>query len=139
MKRVLVDTDILSFFFRNDPRVLNHCAAYSKEHVRINLSIITFYEIVSGLKHRNASRQLEVFLEFSTLNTVLPVTQNSATISAEWYARLRKGGKPIDDIDLLIAGIALSNGLSLATHNISHFERIAGLDIVDWSTADNPT
>jgi tRNA(fMet)-specific endonuclease VapC len=49
------------------------------------------------------------------------------------YAQLRKEGKPIDDIDLLIAGIALENNLVLVTNNRKHFERIPQLEIIDWS------
>nr|VFJ75789.1 MAG: tRNA(fMet)-specific endonuclease VapC [Candidatus Kentron sp. FW] len=55
------------------------------------------------------------------------------TISARIYAELRKAGKPLEDIDLLIAGVAVANNLVLITHNQSHFERIPGLEIEDWS------
>ncbi len=40
---------------------------------------------------------------------------------------------PLDDIDLLIAGIALANHLVLVTRNTRHFERINGLELADWS------
>nr|VFJ65858.1 MAG: tRNA(fMet)-specific endonuclease VapC [Candidatus Kentron sp. FM]VFJ77204.1 MAG: tRNA(fMet)-specific endonuclease VapC [Candidatus Kentron sp. FM]VFK22408.1 MAG: tRNA(fMet)-specific endonuclease VapC [Candidatus Kentron sp. FM] len=55
------------------------------------------------------------------------------TLSAGIYAELRKVGKPLDDIDLLIAGVAIANNRVLVTHNRSHFERIEGLAIEDWS------
>jgi tRNA(fMet)-specific endonuclease VapC len=55
------------------------------------------------------------------------------TASAEIYAELRKEGKPLDDIDLLIAGIAIANRLVLVTHNKGHFERIRRLEVEDWS------
>ncbi len=54
-------------------------------------------------------------------------------IAAEIYADLRKGGNLIDDIDILIAGIALANNLILVTRNRRHFERIKNLEIEDWS------
>jgi predicted nucleic acid-binding protein len=37
------------------------------------------------------------------------------------------------DTDILVAGVALANGLELATHNTSHFGRIEGLQVQDWS------
>ncbi len=58
---------------------------------------------------------------------------DAATISAELYAKLCKQGRPLEDIDLLIAGIALSNNLVLVTHNTRHFQRIEGLELTDWS------
>ena len=58
MKPALIDTNILSFFFRNHSLVVEGFQAYLKEHDKINISIITYYEIVSGLKHRDAQKQL---------------------------------------------------------------------------------
>jgi len=129
----MVDTDILSMFFRNNHNVVNNFKEYFKEYERINLSIITYYEVLSGLKHRDASKQYDSFLEFVKYNKVLPLTEESIMISSDLYASLRKKGKPIDDIDLLIAGIALANNLILVTHNEGHFKRIRGLKLLDWS------
>jgi len=133
MKSVLVDTDILSMFFKNNLAVVSHFKKYLAEYEKINLSIITCYEILSGLKHRDALKQLQAFLEFINHNTVLPLTEESVTISSDIYAGLRKSGSPIDDIDILIAGIALSNDLILVTNNEDHFNKIEGLSILNWS------
>jgi tRNA(fMet)-specific endonuclease VapC len=133
MKPALIDTDILSLFFRGDSRVVACFEAYLTEHGRIIFSIITYYEVVSGLKHRDARRQLEKFLEFAMHSVILPLTEEAALISADIYADLRKKGQPIDDIDILIAGIAIANNLIVVTHNQSHFGRIEGLEVQDWS------
>ena len=55
-------------------------------------------------------------------------------LSSEIYASLRKKGNPLDDIDILIAGIAMENKNILVTGNASHFGRIKGLNIEDWIT-----
>jgi tRNA(fMet)-specific endonuclease VapC len=39
---------------------------------------------------------------------------------------------PIGPNDLLIAAIALANGLIVVTHNTSEFSRVPGLSIEDW-------
>lgn len=39
----------------------------------------------------------------------------------------------IDDIDLLIAGIAIDNEMTLVTNNENHFNRIPSLKIENWS------
>lgn len=57
---------------------------------------------------------------------------------AEVYANLRKSGKPIDDIDLLIAGTAIANGLILVTDNRKHFDRIVQLEIENWAEPFDP-
>jgi len=60
------------------------------------------------------------------------MTEQSAKISAELYSKLRQTGQIIDDIDLLIAGIAIENGMTLVTNNENHFGRIPGLRIENW-------
>lgn len=133
MKPTLVDTDILSMYFRGNETVEKSFEEYTGEYGKISICIITYYEIVSGLRYRDANKQLESFLKFAHQNIILPVTEDSAMISAQTYAKLRKMGQQLDDIDLLIAGIAISNDLVLATNNESHFERIEDLEIENWS------
>lgn len=133
MKPRLVDTDILSMYFRGDNTVRINFERFIEEYGQINLSIITLYEILSGLNHRDAKKQLDSFLNFRAQNTVLSLTEQSVPTSAEIYAGLRKKGSQIEDIDILIAGIALSNSLALATNNESHFKKIRKLEIVNWS------
>lgn len=77
-------------FFRGRPQVVARFEAYLDEYDAINLSMITYYEIVSGLKHRDAQKQLEQFLEFALQNTILPLTQEAADVAADLYADLRK-------------------------------------------------
>ncbi|NJN96884.1 MAG: type II toxin-antitoxin system VapC family toxin [Anaerolineales bacterium] len=132
MKAALVDTNILSLFFKGHPQVVDKFETYLEEYETINLSIITYYEIVSGLKHRDAHKQIDLFLNFVAQNTILPLTQDVADIAAEIYAQVRKSGQPIDDIDLLIAATAVANGLTLVTHNQKHFQRIVQLEVENW-------
>ena len=93
VKPALIDTDILSLFFRNNPNVVSSFAKYLKRHETINFSIITYYEILSGLKHRDASKQLNTFLDFANRNTIIPLTEQSASISSDLYAISRKERK----------------------------------------------
>ena len=56
--------------------------------------------------------------------------------AAEEYGSLRAHlaglGMLIGPNDLLIASIALANGLTLVTHNTSEFNRVPGLKLEDW-------
>lgn len=135
---ILIDTDILSFFFRGEPEVAARFRCHVEVHGKIHFSIISYYEILSGLRHRDATRQLEFFLRFASENEVVPLTKVSVDRSAQLYADLRSEGKPLDDIDLLIAGIALAGDMTLATHNVKHFSRITGLTIEDWTEPLEP-
>ena len=81
---------------------------------------------------KNAFKQLSIFEEFVSENIIIPLSEKSVRISAEIYSTLRQSGTIIDDIDLLIAGVAIENEMTLVTNNDSHFSRIPGLRINNW-------
>ena len=131
--RTLIDTDILSYYFKGDQNVINNFAIYLETFELIEISLITYYEISSGLLAENALKQLEVFEEFASDNLFIPLTEKSCKISAELYATLRQKGEMLDDIDLLIAGVAIENEMVIATNNDKHFQRIPGLKVENWT------
>ncbi|MFC2087081.1 type II toxin-antitoxin system VapC family toxin [Bacteroidota bacterium] len=133
MNRSLIDTDILSYYFKGNKIVVDNFEKYLNQFELIEISLITYYEITGGLLAKNALKQLSIFEDFLNDNMVISITDKSARISAELYSELRKSGKTIDDIDLLIAGIAIENDLVLVTNNESHFKRIPGLKIENWT------
>jgi len=132
MNRALIDTDILSYYFKGDSLVVENFKKYLTEYDIIEISLITYYEIMSGLLHKNAHKQLEIFNDFVTENIVIALTEESCKISSELYSKLRIKGELIDDIDLLIAGVAIENEMTLVTNNDNHFGRIPGLKIENW-------
>lgn len=132
MDRALIDTDILSYYFKGDPIVVGNFQKYLNKFEIIEFSIITFYEIMSGLLYKNALKQLEIFNDFVSESTIIELTEESCKISSEIYSKLRIGGELIDDIDLLIAGIAIENEMTLITNNENHFRRISGLKVENW-------
>jgi tRNA(fMet)-specific endonuclease VapC len=135
MKPMLIDTDILSRFFRNDANVVARFQEYEHAHGCINISIITYYEILSGLSHRDAHKQLERFQAFAAVNSILPLSQEAATHAARLYAETRKKGTPVDDIDILIAGIALAHDMGVVTMNTDHFDKLISVHIENWAKA----
>ena len=56
----------------------------------------------------------------------------AADHAAHVRAALEAAGTSIGPNDLLIAAIALANGLTLVTHNTREFGRVPGLGIEDW-------
>jgi tRNA(fMet)-specific endonuclease VapC len=48
-------------------------------------------------------------------------------------ANLRRRGKLIEDLDLLIGATARTLNLTLVTNNLGHFRRIAGIRLERWS------
>jgi tRNA(fMet)-specific endonuclease VapC len=129
MKAAMLDTDVLSGFLRGNTKVIARVDEQLKEYGFINLSIITYYEILNGLLYKDAKKQLLKFEAFARLNRIIPLTRPMARKAAEIQAELRKKGTEIGHTDTLIAGIALTSRLQLITNNTDHFNRIKGLDI----------
>lgn len=127
MNRALIDTDILSYYLKGDSEVVRNFEKYPDYFDIIEISIITYYQIISGLQAKDAFKQLYIFEEFISENLIIPLTEESAKISAEIYANLLKSGNIIDYIDLFIAGIAIENEMTLVTNNDSHFKRVPEL------------
>jgi tRNA(fMet)-specific endonuclease VapC len=132
MNRVLIDTDILTYFLKGDPEVIQNLNNYLDYYDVLEINLITYYEILSGLSAKNAFKQISIFEDFVSENIILPLTEKSVKISAEIYGTLRKSGNKLDDIDVLIAGIAIENDMTLITNNVKHFSRIPGLKIENW-------
>ncbi|MFN7846803.1 MAG: type II toxin-antitoxin system VapC family toxin [Bacteroidota bacterium] len=133
MKPSMLDTDILSEFLRGNTKVISKVEEHLKEYGFINLSIITYYEILNGLLYKDARKQLARFEEFVELNIVIPLTIPMAKTAAKIQADLRKKGTEIGHTDTLIAGIAMTSGFQLITNNTEHFRRIKGLEFANWT------
>lgn len=133
MKQAILDTDSVSYFFRGAPQVVDKVDGYLQEHGFVNITVVTYYEVMNGLLYKDAKKQLARFEEFVRLNNVLPLTLQAATISTQVFAELRKTGKVIGHNDVLIAGIALEQDMVLITNNTSHFGRIEGLSLDNWT------
>ncbi len=133
MRPAIVDTDTISYFFRNNADVIAKLDEYLLEHGFVFLSVVNYYEVLNGLYFKDAKNQLPQFEQFVSLNQVLPLTEEIAKTAAGIYAELRKKGQTIGHNDVLIAGTAIVHNLTLITNNTSHFSRIDGLEIDNWA------
>ena len=64
---------------------------------------------------------------------VLPFDNLAACHFGQIRAELYRAGNPIGAYDMMIAGHARANGLTLITNNTKEFECVPGLVIEDWS------
>ncbi|HLP57489.1 MAG TPA: type II toxin-antitoxin system VapC family toxin [Candidatus Deferrimicrobium sp.] len=133
MKQVLIDTDIISLFLRGNKQVKHKLDEYLSYYSTLNISILSYYEILSGLRYKDAHKQLDSFLKLCEFATIIPITEDSCIKSADIYANLRRNREIIDDVDILIAGICLENDFILVTNNWKHFSRINELEITNWT------
>jgi predicted nucleic acid-binding protein len=97
------------------------------------ISDLSYYEVTRGWKAVGAAAQLARVEEFCRAHRIIPFTHAAAVLAGDIWADLKPRGLPIGEVDTLIAGIAMSEGLAVATRNTAHFGRVSGLTIVDWT------
>ncbi|MGI0016579.1 MAG: type II toxin-antitoxin system VapC family toxin [Nitrososphaera sp.] len=131
--KALLDTDILSALLRQQPAVVSRAIQYLSVFPQYTFSLITRYEILRGLKAKDAKKQLMAFDAFCQSSEILPVTEAIISRASDLYADLHQRGQLIGDADILIAATALEYGLMLSTNNENHFSRVSGLTIDNWS------
>lgn len=117
---------------RRNQRAMHHAREYLAIHDRLSFSVLTVYEVLRGLKSREATSQLAQFNEVFAGSEIFDVTPAIAEVAATIHAGLEKQGRLIGHADILIAATALVEGCQLATNNIRHFDRIDGLVIANW-------
>ena len=142
----LLDTDTVSFLVKKNhtyhETVKAHVLRYSPEEVSI--SVFTECELMAGF-HRISNEQTpykqRVKTALDLLLTSLRVKIPSVLIT-EYYGKIRAGltqvGQDIGAMDCLIAAHAMSEELTLVTHNTVHFNRINQLglgviELLDWT------
>jgi tRNA(fMet)-specific endonuclease VapC len=129
VKKYLLDTNIISYYLKG---IENLKEKITSNIDSLSISIISYYEIVSGLQSIDAKKRITEFEKFCKLIDVVNLDIASILVSCQIYSTLKKSDNLIDDIDILIAGIALSNNLVMVTDNTEHFKRISGLKVENW-------
>lgn len=130
---VLIDTDIVLLIQRGNKIVTNYALNYIATFDRLSFTELTWYEIVRGYRISGVYQQLDTFESFCQNCDILSLDRKSLDCAANIYADLRKRGELIGEVDILIAGIAIANGMGVATGNVKHFARISGLHVENWT------
>jgi tRNA(fMet)-specific endonuclease VapC len=115
-----------------DSNIVQKAREYLTTHGQFRISIITRYEILRGLKAKQASRQITLFEERCRKSILYPLIDDIIVKASDIYAYLYKQGLLISDADILIASTALVNNLTLITGNLEHFNRIPNLVSQSW-------
>ena len=99
----------------------------------VGISVITEAELRFGVARLpSAIRLKDLVEEFLLRVEVLPWNSAAANHYAEIRAALERSGKPMGNMDMLIAAHALSVEAVLVTHD-RVFRRVKSLKIEDWS------
>lgn len=131
--RYLLDTNTASYLIKgNVPRVREHLLRVPMAEVGI--SVITEAELRFGVARKPAVTRLGIAVEEFLLRVdVLPWDSAAAQQYAALRATLEHAGRPMGNLDMMIAAQALAASAVLVTHD-RVFQRVKQLKIEDWSS-----
>ena len=132
MRKSLLDTSILIPFLRGEEDVVAKVEEYLEEFDRLSLSIITYYEILRGLKYIDNEKKLRDFEELMDKSEIITLDREIIDKASGIYADLKRRGELVEDADILIAASCPVEGMILVTDNEEHFRRIENLKIENW-------
>ncbi|MBS0261370.1 MAG: PIN domain-containing protein [Planctomycetes bacterium] len=119
---------------RQNVAVIDHLSAVLPGDCAI--STITSYELLTGVaKCADPLRERSKVERFLAIVSELAFDSAAARESGRVRAKLEVTGRMIGPYDVLLAGHALSVGLTIVTANVGEFSRIPELAFVNWQVA----
>ena len=132
MRKSLLDTSILIAFLKGEKNVVVKVEEYTEAFDRFTLSIITYYEILRGLKYIENENKIRDFEELMNESEIITLDRVIIDMASEIYAKLKRSGNLVEDADILIAASCLVKDIVLVTDNEEHFRRIENLEVENW-------
>lgn len=127
---VLLDTNVLSYIYKNDTRAVKYAP-----HIEGKIPVISF--ITTAEMYFGAYKNKWGVKSFKKLDTFLKkytVIEFNYQICHEWAiikAKLEEIGHSVEDSnDLWIAATARVADIPLITHNFKHFSKIPSLAVI---------
>ena len=122
---ILLDSSILIEMFRKKDKEKTLFYALSHTYDKLCISSITHYEIGIG----NRISHADYWESLSENLKIIPFDKACSNSAIKIYMDLLKANKMIDLADILIGATAMTYNIPIATLNVKHFDRIAGLEI----------
>lgn len=134
---IVLDTNVISELFKPVPDPTAMAWVGSLPGSEMFTTAVTRGELLFGLYCMpNGRRKSDLLQEVAGLfeqklvGHVLPYDGDAANAHAEFAAMRRAQGRPVEQSDAMIAGIARSRGATLATRNLRDFEG-CGVTLID--------
>lgn len=134
MDFILIDTDVLSYLFKDDTR-----GDLYQDHLDGPLGFVSFMTIAEldywAVSHNWGQRKKKALEEFLSPYSILEPDRALCRKWAEVRDQVTRDGSYLETADLWIAATALLYDVPLVTHNRHHFSRVKGLTIISEAPA----
>jgi tRNA(fMet)-specific endonuclease VapC len=128
----MLDTNAVSAFMRaRSPRLDERMA--DADPNRIVVSAVSYGETLYGLAHNPGARRLQHAAEhLLSIVTILDWTIETSRVYGALRAEMRRLGRALQPLDMLIAAHALEAGATLVSSDRA-FRNLPGLAVEDWT------
>lgn len=127
----LLDSDICIYAMKGRNRALTE--RFAAHDGRMAISDVTVFELYYGAeRYDDPQQRFSVIESLVARLEVLPFDSKAARHAGQIRATLERKGQMIGGYDVMIAAIARSQGLVLATNNVREFARVEGLRVEKW-------
>lgn len=128
---ICLDSSVMVDFLRNNEKAIDFISNLRSEDIAT--TVINVYELESGIwamKNANYVMRLDNLNKFLSKISLLQLDTYSVDRAAKIFGELSRGGKIIEDLDILIASICLVNNCdTIITKNVKHFSIIKGFKV----------
>jgi tRNA(fMet)-specific endonuclease VapC len=131
MTGFMLDTDISSYIIKRRPAAL--AEKFEKHAETLSVSVITAAELRFGAEKAGRPKLAELVEAYLERLAILDWTNEVTSHYARIRSELERRGRPIGNMDLLIAAHAVSQRMTVVTNNIKHFSSVPGLKVEVWS------
>lgn len=129
----LLDTNTCIFAIKRKPEKVFETIK-EKSTNGIYISSLTVAELEYGVENSSQVKKNRIaLLKFISVFNVINFDDSDAINYGRLKAKLKKKGRIIGPIDMLLAAQTLNKDMIFVTNNAREFERVEGLRIEDWS------
>ena len=133
MSVFILDSNIVSFYIRQDQRIIQRVHDTLLDGHEVLVSPIAYYEVKRGLQAIKAEKRLKEFSELCKVLGIGKLDNSLLDFASDIYCELREKKQTVEDADILTAAFCINRNFTLVTHNVKHFENISGLRYCDWA------
>lgn len=127
---MIEDTSFLIDVLNGDPDALDALELIERANRPEKVASITSLELYEGVERAAKSDdEKRAVLGVLDSKTVVPADHGIMKRAGELSGRLVDAGERIDREDCVVAATAIGENEPVLTRNVSHFERIEGLDV----------
>ena len=128
----MLDTNICIYIIKNKPQSVKE--RFRAFHIgELCISSITVSELMYGVyKSQHIEKNLKAIEAFLLPFEIVEYDYSAAVAYGKIRATLEKQGEVIGNMDMQIAGHALSLDMTVVTNNTKEFHRVDGLVLDNW-------